>query len=90
MDAFSCYCKCFYKYDRTLFRLIGHDFFLANFKPGLHAFAVYFMLGFAIFNITYTIFYYDIFNKLNASMFLMQGLVVNLQINNLYLSRDYL
>lgn len=77
MEAFDRYHRCFFKYERTLLQLIGHDFFLPNFKPGLLAFAAYSTLALFIFSTIYTMIYYDLFAMLNACLLLCLSLEVS-------------
>lgn len=83
MEAFNRYHKCFFQYQRTLFQLIGHDVFLPNFKPGILAFAMYAVLAVFIFTNFYTLIYYDLFNGLNAFMFLCLSLQVSVRFHQM-------
>lgn len=81
MDAFNRYHKCFFLYERTLLQLIGHDVFLPDFKPGPLAFTMYAILAFFIGTNLYTFFYYDLFNGLNAIMFMCLSLEVSISLS---------
>lgn len=83
MDVLNRYGKCFFKYQRTLLRLAGHDFFLPNFKPGLLGFFMYFVLAMFLFSNLYTIFCYDLFNRLSAIGFLCLALEVSVLWNKI-------
>lgn len=85
MDAFNRYHKCFFRYQRTLFQLIGHDIFLPNFKPGILAFIMYVILAFFIYTNLYTFFYYDLFNGLNALMLMCLSMEVSISFSVIYL-----
>lgn len=77
MEALSRFRKCFFVYERNLLRLVGHDIFVENFKPGLHAHLLYGLLVSFIFSNLYTIYAYDSFMLLNALMFLFIAIEVS-------------
>lgn len=77
MEAFNRYHKCFFKYERTLLSMIGHDYFLPEFRPGILAFAVYALTVTFIFSNLYTILYYEPFTVLNGCIFMSMSLVVS-------------
>lgn len=70
MEALNRYRKCFFVYERNFLKWVGHDFFVDNFKPRLHAYVMYTIYMVFIFTNIYTMIYYDTFVLLNALMFM--------------------
>lgn len=77
MDAFNRYHKCFFTYERAMLSLIGHDYFLPNFKPGILAFTMYAIAAVFISTNLYTILYYEPFIKLNGYIFMCMAMAVS-------------
>lgn len=77
MDAFNRFHKCFFDYERTLLRLIGHDYLKPNFKPGIVAYFIYTLTAIFLFTNTYTILFYEPFTILNGCVFMNVSVVVS-------------
>lgn len=69
MEALNRYRRCFFVYLRSLLRIVGHDIFVENFKPELHAYAMYTILVVFLSSNLYTVLVYDSFMLLNALIF---------------------
>lgn len=77
MEAYNKYRKCFFVYERTLLRLIGHDYLSPDFKPGIVAYTIYALLVLFMCTNAYTIIFYESFIILNGCMFMCMSLVVS-------------
>lgn len=78
MDAFNRYHKCFHSYIRKLLQIIGHDYFLPNYKRGPLAYIMYSVLVTFLLTNMYTIFYYEPFTVFNAIIFMCLALEVSI------------
>lgn len=70
MEALDRYRKCLFVYERNLLKMVGHDIFVENFAPGIHAYALYGLLVIFIVSNVYTLCVYDSFTAMNGAMFM--------------------
>lgn len=77
MDAFNRFHKCFFEYERSLLRMIGHDYLDPNFKPGILAYLIYTLTAIFMITNSYTILFYEPFTVLNGCVFMNLSVVVS-------------
>lgn len=70
MEALNRYHKCLFVYERNFLKMVGHDFFVDDFKRGIHAYLMYTILAMFLCTNMYTMIAYDSFMLLNALMFM--------------------
>lgn len=69
MESYQRFYICFYKWERTLLKLVGHDILNKDFKVDLHAYILYgLMVAFAISNV-YTFIVWDWFTKMSSIIY---------------------
>lgn len=73
--------RCFFEWERILFRIVGHNFIGEPFKPNPLTYLMYFIIVLAFIGQWYTIILYDMEAKIFAMISILLTLQVNIKLN---------
>lgn len=79
MEAYNRFNRTLFEWERSLLRLLGHDFIAEKFERNFMTFVLYGILGSAMFGIFYTFIFYDGLERIFSLLFfLIASQVINI------------
>lgn len=78
MDATSRFNRCIFEWERTLLKIVGHDFLGETFKKNLITYMVYFTIAMANGSMIYTFMLYGTLERIFSLLFFLIAVQVNL------------
>lgn len=76
MDSYNRFNRCVFEWQRTIFKIVGHDFFGETFERNFVTFIVYVLLVSALLAMLYTAIFYDALTKIFILLFFLIALQV--------------
>lgn len=80
MEAYNRFNRCIFEWERTLLKIVGHDFLGGKFERNIVTFTVYFLVIATIITMGYTFVCFDILAKIFTLLFFLILLQVILRI----------
>lgn len=86
MEALFRFNRCIFEWERSLLKLVGHDFLGGTFKKNLMTFTVYFIIVVSLGAMGYSIMFYDSLTKIFNLAFSLIALQVKVAFPHAFLS----